>query len=380
MRRRTPAARTLPSSWWDGRTASGCQLAVALVFFFLAEAIPAWGQNLTLQTGPGGITITGGYHSGFGAVNGLGVGVPPAGTSVITAGVSGGVLYVTPFNNIVSGVSGSLQILSSYLPTNFTHSSNLVLEICGTSGGCGSAANYTPISTNPAVGTDYSPESGVGNGTYTAYLGLFVSNADGGGAYTGSDSAVLTVGTFNVSDGHKNQTQNLTLNSPNVTVQTAVQLLLATSGGGLTISPGSDFSANFGNVNGLGIGTASAGLTVITSGVSGGAIYSTPYQITPSFSSFGSTTGTVKMQVTANFAHTNTLTLEDAASCCSAGSFTAIPTASQTTITSTASSGTAITRYLGLLVSNANGAGAFPGTAGAGGSDSATVTYTMTVP
>jgi len=310
----------------------------------------------------------------------LGVGAPTAGLSVITSGVSGGVLYTTPFNNTVSNVNADKQILSSYVSTNFSHPSSLILEICGPLNGCGSAAGYTAISTNPVTGTDYVPAPGVGNGTYTAYLGLFVSNADGAGVFTGSDFAVVTFGAFNVSNGHKNQTVALSLNSPNVTVQTALQLLLAPSGGGLTISSGSDFSANFGNVNGLGVGTASAGLTVITSGVSGGVIYSTPYQITPSFSSFSSTTSTVTVQVTTNFAHPNSLNVEDAASCCSAGSFKAIPTGLQTTITGTASSGTAITRYLGLFVSSANGAGVFPGTSGASGSDSATLTYNLTVP
>ena len=56
--------------------------------------------------------------------------------------------------------------------------------------------------------------------------------------------------------------------------------------------------------------------------------------------------------------------------------FTAISKvpASPTTISSTAASGSALTRYLGMFVSTLNGAGAFTG------SDNVVLTYTVLVP
>src|SRR5262249_26265161 len=151
-------------------------------------------------------------------------------------------------------------------------------------------------------------------------------------------------------------TVTLALNTPNETVQTALQLLLATAPGGLTISPSSDFSANYGNANGLGVGTPSSGLTVVSA--AGGVIYSTPYYLQPSFSSFASATGSLSMHVSTAFAHPNTLTLQDAAS--SGGPYTSVSTSSSfpTSITTSANSGSTITRYLGLFVSSSNGAGA----------------------
>ena len=345
-----------------------------LVFLLLAGAIPVWGQKLALQTAAGGITISGNspnYTSGFGAVNGLGVGTLPSGWSVITAGVAGGVLYVTPFNNVVSNVNSDLQVLSSYVQTNFNHPSQLILEICGPFSSCGNAANYTPISLSPATGTDYVTSPGVGNGTYTAYLGLFVSNADGAGLYTGSDSAKVVFGTFNSSNGHLNQTANLTLNSPNVNLQTAVQLSLATSGGGLTISPGSDFSAVFGNVNAMGIAPG-AGLFV--SSVSGGVVYGTPYLLQPAFSTFSSTTATLTAYVSADFGHPGILELRDAGT--SGGPYSAVSkvSGSPTTLATSVSSGSAVIRYLGLFISNVNGGTSYRG------ADNATLTCTLTVP
>jgi hypothetical protein len=135
---------------------------------------------------------------------------------------------------------------------------------------------------------------------------------------------------------------------------------------------------NFGNVNGLGLGTPSAGLTV--GSATGGVIYRTPYLIQPSFSSFLSTTASVRVYVSTDFLHPSALELRDAAA--SGGPYTAISklSGSPTSITSSASSGSTLTRYLGLFVSASSGPGAFPGTAGGSAPDSATLTYTLIVP
>jgi hypothetical protein len=150
-----------------------------------------------------------------------------------------------------------------------------------------------------------------------------------------------------------------------------VRLTLATATGGLTITPGADFSMNFGNVNGLGFGPG-AGLTTIAA--TGGVVYSTPYVLQPAFSAFRSTTATIKTFVSTTFAHPTILILRDAAA--SAGPYNNIgtTTGTATQITNTAADRSSITRFLGLFVSNANGATAFQG------SDSATLTFTMTVP
>ena len=352
-----------------------------LLTVLFAAAVPASGAvTLKLQTGAG-VTISGSspsFTSGYGNVNGLGVGTPGAGISILTTGVAAGVFYTTPYDIVLSAMTASHKAkVTVYVSTQFAHPTVLYLLSCYPSAGCTTGGSYTTISTSAATPTTIIAAPGVTNGTYMASLALFVSNANGGGTFTGSDTATLS---FTATDLNNSNTSTVTLalNTPNETVQTALQLLLATTPGGLTISPASDFSANYGNANGLGIGTPSSGLTVVS--VAGGVIYSTPYQLQPSFSSLASTTGSVSIYVSTAFAHPNTLTLKDAAS--SGGPYTSISTSSSspTSITTSASSGSTITRYLGLFVSSSNGAGAFPGTAGASGADAATLTYTFTVP
>lgn len=345
----------------------------------MAANLPA--QDISFQTATGGVTISGSkpWHAGFGNVNGLGVGTPPAGTTVITAGVGSGVLYTTPYNIVISGAGGkSPAVVQAYVSTNFAHPSILVLQSCYPNSSCTGAGSYTVLSTSSASPTVVIPQPGITtNSTVTASLALFVSNTDGAGAFAGADSATITYNVYNGSNMTLQHTELLTLNTPNETVQTAVQLILATAAGGITISPASDFAANFGNANGLGIGPG-AGLSIVSG--SGGVIYATPYQIQPSFSSFTSTSCTISAYVSTDFVHPGTLALEDSGS--AAGPYAGISKSmgTPTTISTSWGSGSANTRYLGLLVSAASGAGAFPGTAGGAGNDSAILTFTMTVP
>jgi len=205
------------------------------------------------------------------------------------------------------------------------------------------------------------------NTTTTAYIGVLVSNTNGASAFSGADSVTIS---FTLTNSNNGQTDTVTL-AISATVQTAVILTLGTGSGGLTVSPGSDYSINFGNVNGLGINPA-AGLTA--SAVTGGYLYCTPYVLTPTFSGFTTTAGTLKVYVSTNFIHTAILELRDSAT--SGGTYSTISTNSggQTSITTSATTGASVTRYLGMWVSNANGASAFTG------ADSATLTYTLTVP
>ena len=166
--------------------------------------------------------------------------------------------------------------------------------------------------------------------------------------------------------------------SVSVNVQTAVSLTMATGSvsGSCTVSAGGggDFSINLGNVNGLGVGTPTCGS--VSSVTASNATYATNYQITPSYSGFTATTSTVSLTAPA-FTHSGTLTLEEGSA---AGSMTTVPTSGTAHAIAVTTSGTAISRYLGVQVSNANGSGAFPGTAGGSGADSTLVTFTMTVP
>jgi hypothetical protein len=354
--------------------------SLLLAVLFAATAPASGAVTLKLQTG-GGVTISGSspsFKSGYGNVNGLGVGTPGAGISILTTGVAAGVFYTTPYDIVLSAMTATHKAkVTVYVSTQFAHPTVLYLLSCYPSGGCTTGASYTTISINAGAPTTVIASPGVANGTYIGSLALFVSNANGGGTFTGADTATLT---FTATDLNNSNTSTVTLalNTPNETVQTALQLLLATATGGLTISPASDFSASYGNTNGLGVGTPSSGLTLVSA--TGGVIYSTPYYLEPSFSSFASTTGSVGIYVSTAFAHPNTLTLKDAAT--SGGPYTSISTSSSspTSITTSASSGSTITRYLGLFVSSSNGAGAFPGTAGASGADAATLTYSFTVP
>lgn len=369
-----------PEGFFAGSLAAGRGWLFASVMALMAlTATPAWGQfTLRLAQAPGGMPIagTGPYTAGFGNVNGLGVGLPGTGITILTTGVAGAVLYTTPYNLVISGLTlGRTATVDAYVSANFAHPTILVLQSCPYGGSCGSAASYTTIS---LVAGSRTPiiSTGVGNGTYTAYLGLFVSATNGASAFTGTDSASVIFRATRT--GGTTRTATLNLTNPIQTVQTAVRLLLSTAPGGLTVSPGSDYAMNFGNVNGLGLGLPSPGLTVVSA--TGGVIYSTPYLIQPSFSSFLSTTSSVRVYVSTDFLHPSALELRDSAA--SGGPYTAISklSGSPTSITSSASSGSTLTRYLGLFVSASSGPGAFPGTAGGSAPDSATLTYTLIVP
>jgi hypothetical protein len=338
--------------------------AFALVF----AATPAsFAQTVTFATS-GGITITGAvlvWSSSFGSVNGFGLGTPGSGQTVMST--TGGVMYTSPYDIVVSGASGSNKaVVKAYMSTNFLHPAILQAYTCRS--GCTNVNNYTAISTNVASPTDVISAPGVNNGNTTRHLGIFVSNQNGAGAYTGTDSATLTLSVYNNADSSLKQTHTFALINENV--QTALQMTVATAPSGRAISAGSDFSISYVNVNGLGLGP-SPNLTV--TGVSGGKLYSTPYLLQPSFAGFSSTTGTLQAYVSTDFVHPSQLELRDSSS---GSGFSAISktSGSQTTLTSSAASASTVTRYLGLFVSDANGASVYTGT------DNATVTFTLVVP
>ena len=170
-------------------------------------------------------------------------------------------------------------------------------------------------------------------------------------------------------------------------VQKAVQLTLSTGTVAAThcavaAGTGTDYSMNFGTVDGLGINAGNCNkFAPTTPGVSN-AVYWSDYQLTPVFSSQSVTTNTITAQVTTTFGGvangtSNLIIVRDTANSSTlptgAGSFSNMGSASADTIATNAANGTAITRYIGIAVTPANGASVLTGT------QSATVTFTLTV-
>ena len=166
----------------------GTVVRLSLLIVALLLAAPLAKGSLTIVSASGGITITAGSGS-FGNVNGLGVGTAPTGTSLITSGPTNGVAYTTPYGLQIAGAFTNVTV-TAYVSSNFSQPTILILYSCPYSGGCTSWSGYSPLSKNSAQPTNII-STAVGNGTYTAYLGLFVSNANGT-AVTGTESATIT--------------------------------------------------------------------------------------------------------------------------------------------------------------------------------------------
>lgn len=321
---------------------------------------------------PGGIagTLSGtDYVNTFGAMNALGLGTPQTGITVTA--LSTGAIYFSAYEVQFTGLpAGHNGKLTAYVSTNFNHPLALIVENCPSTGACTTSAGYSAMSTTAAAPSVV--VASTGNATATVGMGLFLPDNDGASAFTGTDSAaVVTYAMTDLTTNHVVATATWTFNqaAPANSVQDAVQLTLATATGGLTVTTAADYSLSFGNVNGLGIGA-----TVPTVAAAGGIVYTTPYYLKPAFTDFTSLTATLKVYVSTNFAHPTILQLDDAAA--APGPYNAISTnvGAQTQMTTTAADRSQITRYLGLFVSLDNTATPYLG------ADSATLTFTMTVP
>jgi hypothetical protein len=162
----------------------------------------------------------------------------------------------------------------------------------------------------------------------------------------------------------------------NVTVQKAIQLTLAT-GTECTVNAGGggDYNINFGNVDALAINTPSCGNKFApTTPGSTNAVYYSDYTVTPTFTSQSVSTNTLTAYVSSTFSKANLSIVQANAAPAGIGNLTAMSTnsGSQTSLASNATSGAALTRYLGVSVAPTNGTGLT-------GADSATITYTLTV-
>jgi len=166
-----------------------------------------------------------------------------------------------------------------------------------------------------------------------------------------------------------------------VTVQKAIRLTLSTGTSGTTcaVNTASDYSMNFGNVDALGINTPCGAKFDPTTPGSTPAAYYSDYRITPTFTNQAGTGATVTAYVSANFATlSSVLSVVQANSAPGAiGALTAMSTnsGSPTSLGTGLASGTAVTRYVGVQVQPTNSSSST-----VSGTDSATITYTMTIP
>ncbi len=149
------------------------------------------------------------------------------------------------------------------------------------------------------------------------------------------------------------------------TVETAVQLNISTGAGGATVAGSTAtglFSISFGNVNGLGVGTPAAGITVVTDG--SGALYKTPINLTPIYSGFTTETATITVS---QDAAGDTALAREGDSNISSGS--TVSTTTPASVATGAGSGVPFERFVGLYVPRTEAAGA----------KTATLIYTITV-
>src|SRR5215813_1493100 len=109
-------------------------------------AVPAKAAvSITATTAAGGVTVTGNVIT-TGNVNGLGVGTPTAGFTVISF-PNTGVLYATPINLNVTLTGADVNhsvTITARTTTDFTHTALLNHYIC-LPGSCSSSGNFTAI-------------------------------------------------------------------------------------------------------------------------------------------------------------------------------------------------------------------------------------------
>ncbi|HET9167471.1 MAG TPA: hypothetical protein VFP11_15830, partial [Candidatus Angelobacter sp.] len=276
-----------------GRSLSSLIILAAAAIAF-SKPVEAQNGTLTVSAAPGGIALAaggGGTLSGqFGTMNALGLGTPATGVTVIP--LSNGALYLTHYQINISGLPNPHQgAVTAFVNSNFTHPAALIMQSCPSSSACNASGNFSAMSLLAAAPTTVVAAPGISNQTVTVGLAIFVPDNNGAASFTGVDTARITLTATDTTNNKNFATAEIRLDTPvGETVQNAVRLTLATATGGLTISPGADFSMNFGNVNGLGFGPG-AGLTTVAA--AGGVVYSTPYILQPSFSAFRSTTATI---------------------------------------------------------------------------------------
>lgn len=147
-------------------------------------------------------------------------------------------------------------------------------------------------------------------------------------------------------------------------ILSAIQIDISTASGGATVVGGTGssstgiFSVDFGNLNGLNLGSSATGVTATEQ--SGGVLYSSPIKLTPRFSGLLSNNASVAVYVDA--LATNIPGLAAAREGANTGSMGSLSPVLPNIFTTTANNGVPITRYVGLFVGGLSGTGVLSGT------------------
>ncbi|HSE48020.1 MAG TPA: hypothetical protein VLA96_02305 [Terriglobales bacterium] len=353
------------------------------LFFFLLLVPSARAGNIKINVSqaPGGAAITGArpnYTMNMGNVNGIGAGgATVAGVSVLSTSFNGGALYASPYRVTFQGLPAPHRVqMTAYVSGNFTKSAALIVYSCPEAGACTVASNFNPMSLNAGAQTVVLPTRNRANNTpFDADIGVLVMNLSGASAFsTGIDTATVTLFAqdLDVCPGGvcDSDTATITLR---VSASTALRLVLETG----TLSPActmtnsgstsaTTYSLSVGNINGLGIDPAGNCANVIGTNP---VIWYTNYRVTPSFTNYSTTTGSLAIAVKTNFAKSALLSMREADVAANLNAGTLPRAAFSIT------NGVTLNRVVGVAMNTAalNGPTSF-------GSDSATITYTLTVP
>jgi len=144
--------------------------------------------SLTLATGTAGCAISAGgggdYSMSFGNVNGLGLGAPTCG--VVASASSSGATYATTYQMTptFSGFASTAGTAVVITTSGFTHSTVLSLGEAATTAG--------PFTTIPASGNNVSVAAATSGTAINRAMSLAVTANNGGPAFTGNDSALVT--------------------------------------------------------------------------------------------------------------------------------------------------------------------------------------------
>ncbi|OLE55445.1 MAG: hypothetical protein AUG51_03015 [Acidobacteria bacterium 13_1_20CM_3_53_8] len=157
-------------------------------------------------------------------------------------------------------------------------------------------------------------------------------------------------------------------------IQTAMQLDISTATGGVNVGGSSgSYTLDFGDVNGLGVGSPSANVT--KAAVRGGYLYTTPISLTPNFSGFTGTEASIVVEQDSSDSAAAQDAVREGSSASISISTVQLTGGSATAFTSSAANGTPITRYVGIVAYNDNSSAAANA-----GSRSINLVYTISVP
>jgi hypothetical protein len=140
----------------------------------------------------------------------------------------------------------------------------------------------------------------------------------------------------------------------------SIQIDITTAPGGATVTGATDaaatgiFNLNFGNLNGLGIGIFTPGLTVQK--FANGTLYITPIRITPKIDWKSHTPRPMSVSIVLDPIAGNAAGRAAAREGATAGTLNLPSIITPLVFTTTAADSVPITRYVGIFVSNANGA------------------------